>query len=120
MRLMLAAPHPHTHTLAAAPRTVPRALLLLLLLLLLLPAPFPAAGAKDDAAIRAYFAAAAAVRALLEAADSLERHPCETCLKVRAWVGLGGRMGHASALPRRCSECSAPALVEVCIAPCGW
>ncbi|GLC42703.1 hypothetical protein PLESTB_001129400 [Pleodorina starrii] len=38
-------------------------------------------GAKDAAAIKSYFAAAAAVRQVLEAADALEVHPCETCLK---------------------------------------
>ncbi|KXZ51570.1 hypothetical protein GPECTOR_12g533 [Gonium pectorale] len=38
-------------------------------------------GAKDAAAIKAYFAASSAVRELLRAADSLEVHPCEDCLK---------------------------------------
>ncbi|KAG2449684.1 hypothetical protein HYH02_005213 [Chlamydomonas schloesseri] len=37
--------------------------------------------AKDAAAIKSYFAAAAAVRQVLAAADSLEAHPCEACLK---------------------------------------
>ncbi|EFJ44229.1 hypothetical protein VOLCADRAFT_95434 [Volvox carteri f. nagariensis] len=38
-------------------------------------------GAKDAAAIKSYFNAAAAVRQVLEGADALEVHPCETCLK---------------------------------------
>ncbi|PNW70612.1 hypothetical protein CHLRE_17g727050v5 [Chlamydomonas reinhardtii] len=37
--------------------------------------------AKDTAAIKSYFGAAAAVRQVLQAADSLEVHPCEACLK---------------------------------------
>ncbi|KAG2428681.1 hypothetical protein HXX76_011386 [Chlamydomonas incerta] len=40
-----------------------------------------ATAAKDAAAIKSYFGAAAAVRQVLQAADSLEVHPCETCLK---------------------------------------
>ncbi|GLI59295.1 hypothetical protein VaNZ11_001148 [Volvox africanus] len=38
-------------------------------------------GAKDAAMIKSYFNGAAAVRQVLEAADALELHPCETCLK---------------------------------------
>ncbi|GIL46453.1 hypothetical protein Vafri_3451 [Volvox africanus] len=38
-------------------------------------------GAKDATMIKSYFNGAAAVRQVLEAADALELHPCETCLK---------------------------------------